>query len=309
VQDTDEFSAHREHLTGVAYRLLGSRNEAQDAVQEAWLRYHAADRSAIADLRGWLTTVTARICLDVLNSARVRREAYVGPWLPEPLVSRLPAGGLDGADPAERVARTEQVSLALLVVLERLRPEQRVAFVLHDVFAVPFEEIATTLGTTVPAARQLASRARRAVADGDVRHHSDHAEQQRVLTAFLAAAHRGDIDGLLKVLAPDVVVIGDGGGVGRATRQPITGHLRVARFFGGLFRARDNVSVAVAPVLVNGDLGLQVEAVLPDGTEERLVIGFAIADGRINAVFHQLNPAKLAGVPRLVSGTGYGPTA
>jgi RNA polymerase sigma-70 factor (ECF subfamily) len=299
VQDSDEFSAHRAHLTGVAYRILGSRSEAQDAVQEAWLRYRAADRAGIADLRGWLTTVTARICLDELRSARVRREAYVGPWLPEPLVTRLPAGGLDGADPAELVARTEQVSLALLVVLERLSPQQRVAFVLHDVFAVPFEEIAATLGTTVPAARQLASRARRAVADSEAGHRGDLAEQQRVLSAFLAAAQRGDIDGLVKVLAPDVVVVGDGGGLAPAATRPITGALRVARFLANLFRRSHDVDVTVEPVLVNGDLGLQAEGVFSDGSQQRLVMGLAIADGRISAVYNQLNPGKLARVPRL----------
>src|SRR5690349_19454456 len=156
VVQTDEFEVHRDHLLGVAYRMLGSRAEAEDAVQEVWLRYATARPDDLADARGWLTTVTARICLDVLRSARVRRESYVGQWLPEPVVSRLPSAE---PDPAERVARDEEVSLALLVVLDRLSPEQRVAFVLHDVFAVPFEEIAAALGTTAPAARQLASRA------------------------------------------------------------------------------------------------------------------------------------------------------
>src|SRR5687767_14293905 len=147
--------------------MLGSRAEAEDAVQEAYLRYAGADRSAIRDLRGWLTTTTGRICLDVLRSARVRREAYVGPWLPEPLVERLPTGG---PAPEELAVRAEEVTYALLVVLETLTPEQRVAFVLHDVFAVPFDEIAAALGSTDAAARQLATRARRAVAAGRVRH-------------------------------------------------------------------------------------------------------------------------------------------
>jgi RNA polymerase sigma-70 factor (ECF subfamily) len=289
------FDAHRDHLEAVAYRLLGSRAEAEDAVQEAWLRYAAADRSDVADLRGWLTTVTTRICLDVLRSARLRREAYVGSWLPEPIVTRLPSGW---PDPADAVARTEELSLALLTVLERLSPEQRVAFVLHDVFAVPFDEIATTLDTTVPAARQLASRARRAVTDSRVRRYSpDHDEQRRVLQAFIAAAGRGDIDGLLAVLAPEVVVTGDGGGVGSATRTPITGRLRVARFLSGLFRQAARNETVAEVVLVNGDLGLLTETTYPDGQTLRLVMVFAVADGRIVAVYNQLNPAKLDRVP------------
>jgi len=287
VVQADGFEDHRDHLLGVAYRMLGSWAEAEDAVQEAWLRYAASRPDDLADPRGWLTTVTARICLDVLRSARVRRESYVGQWLPEPVVSRLPAGG---PDPADRVARTDEVSLALLVVLDRLGPEQRVAFVLHDVFAVPFEEIAAALGTSVPAARQLASRARRAVADGGVRHDRDRAQQRRVLAAFLDAAERGDIDGLLAVLAPDIVVIGDGA---TATRTPVTGALRVARFLANLVRQSRRPGITVEPVLVNGDLGLLVDQRLPDGTVQRVVTAFAVADGQITAVFNQLNPEKL----------------
>jgi RNA polymerase sigma-70 factor (ECF subfamily) len=301
VDQTQDFSAHRDHLMAVAYRMLGSRSEAEDALQEAWLRYASVDPTTIEDLRGWLTTVTGRICLDVLRSARVRREAYVGPWLPEPLVARLPAAG---ADPADEVARTDELSFALLVVLERLSPEQRVAFVLHDVFAVPFDEIATALATTPAAARQLASRGRRAIADARVRQRTDLPEQRRVLDAFLAAARDGDIDGLLAVLAPDVVATGDGGGLAPAARVPVTGALRVARFVAGLIRQAERLSLTVGtatvvePVLVNGDLGLLVEAAGPDGSTQLVVMGFALADGRITAIYNQLNPAKLDRVPR-----------
>jgi RNA polymerase sigma-70 factor (ECF subfamily) len=291
----DEFSAHRDHLMAVAYRMLGSRSEAEDAVQEAWLRYASADTAAVDDLRAWLTTVTTRICLDVLRSARVRREAYVGPWLPEPIVTRLPGGG---PDPADEAARSEEVSLALLVVLERLTPEQRAAFVLHDVFAVPFEEIATTLGTTPAAARQLASRARRAVADGTVRRTSDRAEQRRVLDAFLAASRRGDLDALLAVLAPDVVATGDGGGIGPAATTPIVGRLRVARFMLGLFRLADRMrATLIEPVLVNDDPGLLVELTYPDGATLRGVICLVVDDGVITAAYNQVNPHKLERVP------------
>jgi RNA polymerase sigma-70 factor (ECF subfamily) len=320
-----EFAAERDHLMGVAYRMLGSRAEAEDAVQETWLRVSGAlgdpaARAQVRDLRGWLTTTVAHICLDVLRSARVRREAYVGPWLPEPVVSRLPGGvaalpgpagaapGWTGAvdpdpggfapDPGERAARTDEVSMALLVVLERLTPEQRVAFVLHDVFAVPFDEIAAVLGASPAAARQLASRARKAVTDGEPRHTADVPEQRRVLAAFLAAVNSGDIEGLVAVLAPDVVVIGDGGGVAPAARRPVTGAAQAARFMVGLFRRAEKETgrLGAEPILVNGALGLLIEADL-DGRPLRFVMSFAVADGRITGIFDQLNPAKLAGLP------------
>lgn len=291
------FETHRDHLIGVAYRMLGSRTDAEDAVQEAWLRWDAADRSEIRDERAWLTTVTARICLDQLRSARVRREAYVGPWLPEPLVERLPT---TEADPADQVVRTEQVSYALLVVLERLSPEQRVAFVLHDVFAVPYEQIAPVLATTPAAARQLASRARRAVtAEEAPRHTAGLAEQHRVVNAFLAAAQSGDLARLVELLAPDAVVIGDGGGVVPAGRRPIFGAQKAARFMSGLFETylRRASWYRSEPVLINGDLGYLIELGMPDGSTIRAAMTFAVAQGRVTGVFNQLNPAKLERVP------------
>jgi RNA polymerase sigma-70 factor (ECF subfamily) len=317
------FETHRDHLMAVAYRMLGSRADAEDAVQEAWLRWHraserssaeasrrlasvadgsdaagvTADRAEIREPRAWLTTVTARICLDQLRSARVRREAYVGQWLPEPVVEQLPYGD---ADPAEWVARADEVSYALLVVLERLSPEQRVAFVLHDVFEVPFDEIAAVLSTTPAAARQLATRARRAVsADGAPRHTADLAEQRRVVAAFLDAAESGDIDGLLAVLAPDVVAVGDGAGAAPAARRPVAGALPVARFFAGLYRryGKEAERIHLELVRLNGALGMLSEIHLPDGTVFRGVTAFAIADGRLTGIFNQLNPAKLTRVP------------
>ncbi|GIH12372.1 RNA polymerase sigma factor SigJ [Rugosimonospora africana] len=291
-----QFEEHRGHLFGVAYRMLGSRSEAEDAVQETWLRY-ASSGSEPADLRAWLTTVIGRICLDVLRSARVRREAYVGQWLPEPIVTRLPSGA---PDPADEVAQHEQVSLALLVVLERLTPEQRVAFVLHDVFAVPFESIAATLDTTPAAARQLATRARRTLAGPETpRHTADLTEQRRVMSAFVAAAARGDLDGLVRILAPDVVVTGDGGGLAPASRQPVVGASQVSRFVLGLFRQADRFQVARAELaLVNGDLGLVIDGVDPAGNPSLTVVALAVADGKITAVYNQLNPNKLREVPR-----------
>jgi RNA polymerase sigma-70 factor (ECF subfamily) len=309
---TDIFEAERERLTAAAYRMLGSWAEAEDAVQEAWLRFSQADLSTIREPRAWLTTVVGRICLDVLRSARVRREAYVGPWLPEPLVQRLPADDTAGPDPATLVTEREEISMALLVVLERLTPEQRVAFVLHDVFAVPFAEIAATLGTTPEAARQLASRARHAVENGhQARRSASRDEQRRVVAAFLAAAQSGDLEGLLAVLAPDVVLTGDGGGIVPAGRHPIEGAVPAARFLLGLFRRGQAEGVVdLVPVLVNGQVGVLGEvraaeggsmpAFLADlGDVVRFVIAFSVVDGRIVALYDQVNPHKLAAVPPL----------
>ncbi|MEO3742827.1 RNA polymerase sigma factor SigJ [Plantactinospora sp. B5E13] len=317
-----EFEAERDHLTAVAYRMLGSRAEAEDVVQETWLRYAVAlatpqARAEVRDLRAWLTTTASRLCLDVLRSARVRREAYPGAWLPEPIVDRVvnpadqvgPAGGQTGgaaglaADPAERTVRAEQVGIALLVLLERLSPEQRVAFVLHDVFAVPFPAIATALGTSPAAARQLAARARRAVSEGGARQSADPAEHRRLLDAFLAAAEAGDLDRLLAVLAPDVVYVGDGGGIFPTARRPVTGADKVARFALGLVQ-RSTATWQVrhlrsVPVLVNGFPGVQIAADYRPGLPLHGVLWCTVADGRITGLYQQVNPEKLTRVPPL----------
>jgi RNA polymerase sigma-70 factor (ECF subfamily) len=293
----DEFERHRDHLTGVAYRLLGGIAEAEDAVQEAWLRWRDVDQTAIDDPRAWLTTVTGRICLDVLRSARVRREAYVGSWLPEPVVR--PLADVATLDPGEHVARTDEVSMALLALLERLTPEQRVAFVLHDVFDVPFDQIADTLGIRTEAARALASRGRRAVRDSGVpRHNAELAEQRRVVAAFLRACQQGDLAGLLAVLAPDVTLTGDGGGLAPSIREPVSGAERVGRFLMNLGQRANDPDVVLLPVLVNGDLGLYGAGEL-GGNHTAVVMAFGIADGRITAVFNQLNPEKLGHLPPL----------
>ncbi|MEU4641243.1 RNA polymerase sigma factor SigJ [Micromonospora sp. NPDC023814] len=313
-----EFEAERGRLLAVAYRMLGSRGEAEDAVQETWLRYAAAlaDPAARAEIRhlgAWLTTACARICLDVLRSARVRREAYPGQWLPEPVVTPLDQGPrIDGfaPDPAERAVRTDQVGTALMVVLERLTPEQRVAFVLHDVFAVPFPRIAEALGTTDAAARQLASRARRAVQAPDApRDTADPAEQRRVVAAFVAAVESGDLDALVRVLAPGVVLIGDSGGHFPAARRPVVGVDAVARFVLGLFgrAGRYGATLRARPVLVDGALGMQMEMVYSDGRPLRLVAALAVDGGRVTGIFHQLNPEKLRDVPPLGADDGWPP--
>jgi RNA polymerase sigma-70 factor, ECF subfamily len=285
----EEFEAERPHLMAVAYRMLGSRAEAEDAVQEAWLRYAKVRTGGeIHDLRGWLTTVTGRICLDVLKSARVRREAYPGQWLPSVFVDP------DG-DPARRVEMSDQVGLALLVVLERLTPEQRVAVVLHDAFGMPFADVATVLNTTESAARQHASRGRRAVAEGAVRHNAGLDEQRRVLTAFLTAAVSGDLQALAAVLAPDVVSIGDGGGYVSSAPRVVTGPDRVARFWNGVLHGRQlDVSLLRAePVLVNGEAGMLVRGARPDGQPMLSVVVLTVADGLVTGVFNQMNPDKI----------------
>lgn len=308
-----EFEAERDHLTAVAYRMLGSRAEAEDAVQEAWLRYASAlaspdARAEVRDLRGWLTTATARICLDVLRSARVRREAYPGQWLPEPIVNRLPSGA---PDPSESAAVHDQVGMALMVVLERLTAEQRVAFVLHDAFAVPFEEIANALGTSVESARQLASRARRALASGGPRHTADLAEQRRVLNAFLEATQTGEVTRLMAVLAPDVEFVGDSGGVFPAARQPVVGAEQVARFVFGLLRRipYDTIDLRTEAMEVNGGLGLVMRARYRGSADYRSVMSFAISDGRITGIFNQLNPAKVKDAPMPAPGAEQWPSS
>jgi RNA polymerase sigma-70 factor (ECF subfamily) len=281
-----EFEAERPRLLAVAYRMLGSRAEAEDAVQEAWLRYaKARDGGEIHDLRGWLTTVTGRICLDVLKSARVSRTAYPGQWLPSYVVE-------PDAGPSERAEMSDQIAMALLVVLEKLSPEQRVALVLHDAFGMPFDDVATVLGTTENAARQHASRGRRAVAQDTIRHTADLAEQRRVLGAFMAAANGGDLQALAALLAPDVVAIGDGGGLAPGVgSRPIVGAEKVARFYLGI--AAGLGAVQVETVLVNGSIGLLARGKQANGRPLCSVLAVAVDNGRITGFFNQLNPSKL----------------
>jgi RNA polymerase sigma-70 factor (ECF subfamily) len=284
----EEFEAERPHLAALAYRMLGSVAEAQDVLQEAWLRFSGArDDGGIRDVRGWLTTVTGRICLDVLKSARVAREAYPGNWLPEIFVDT-------DADPAGHAVRRDQVGLALLVVMERLSPEQRVALVLHDAFGMPFGEVAEVLGSTEATARQHASRARRAVAEGGVRHTAAPDEQRRVLTAFLTAASNGDLTALAAILAPDVVAIGDGGGAVSTGTRPIVGADKVARLYLGILANRvDLRDLRAEPVRINGEPGVLVRGHFADGSPLLAAFAVTVDDGRITGVFNQMNPTKL----------------
>ncbi len=292
----DVVQEHRGHLLRVAYRLTGTLADAEDAVQEAWLRLARlpdADRTAIRDPRGWLTTVVGRLCLDRLRSAAVQRERYLGPWLPEPLVTTL-----DGPpDPLDEVVRDDGVRMAALVVLERLTPEQRVAFVLHDALSVPFAEIADVLGCSVPAARQHASRARRTVEVADPPARVGLAEQRRVLDTFLAALAGGDLPTLVSVLHPDAAVIGDGGGKERTARRPVRGADKVARFILGLEERYGPGRLGAARlVLVNGDLGMVIPS-WPGDAQHAPIAGrvacFAVRHGKVAAIYDIVNPDKL----------------
>lgn len=305
-----EFEAQRPYLRRLAYGTLGSFAEADDVVQEAWLRLQRADAAAIEDLRAWLTTVVGRLALDALGSARRRRERYVGPWLPEPEVTAFGpdgprttgpvVGGGEGSrqaarDPAERVTLDEQVSTALLVVLERLSPAERTAFVLHDVFGLGFPEVAEVVGRTQAAVRQLAARARRHVDEGRPRFPASREQQSEIVAAFAIAWQAGDVEALLGVLDPEVVFTSDGGGVVTAARKPVEGAERVARMLAGftrVLRARSDADAHGALAEVNGAPGL----VLDDG-EIRGVVSFTIDAGRIVAIDIVRNPQKLGHVP------------
>jgi RNA polymerase sigma factor (sigma-70 family) len=271
------FEEDRTHLRAVAYRMLGSLSEADDAVQEAWLRLSRSGTSGVENLGGWLTTVVARVCLDMLRSRESRREEPLGVQVPEPIVSRE-----DGADPEHEALLGDSVGLALLVVLETLAPAERVAFVLHDMFAVPFDEIAPIVGRSPAAARQLASRARRRVQGAATVPNADLARRREVVDAFLAASRGGDFEALLAVLDPDVVLRADRAAVQIGASREVRGAAAVAETFSG--RAR-----GAQPALVNGAIGL---VWAPRG-RPRVVFGFTITRGKIVGIDLVADPDRL----------------
>ncbi len=291
----EAFEEHRAHLLRVGYRITGSLADAEDAVQEAWLRWHALDaeaRGALRDERAWLTTVVGRVCLDRLRSAAARRERYVGPWLPEPLITTP-----DDAGPLATVVRDESVRMAAMVVLERLTPPQRVALVLHDAMDLPFAAIADVLGCTDAAARQHAARARRIVAQDPPPPAPRSAQQEAALTRFADALARADLTALVVLLHPDAVLVNDSDGRVRAARRVIVGADKVARLLLGLlerYGAEDLLDART--VLVNGEPGLYVPA---GGGLPASVTTVALRDGRIVAVHGVLNPEKLRGLDTL----------
>jgi len=279
----EQFEDNRTHLRAVAYRMLGSVSEAEDAVQEAWLRLSRSDADAVANLRGWLTTVVSRVCLDILRARRARREEYTGAWLPEPIVSVD-----DESDPEHEALLADSVGIALLVVLETLTPAERLAFVLHDMFDVPFDDIAEIVGRTPAAARQLASRGRRRVRGAAPTPDPDLGRQREVVDAFLAAARSGDFDGLIAVLDPDVVFRMDMGR-GRRARPPVAGATAVAREI--LARGAPFAPFG-RPAIVNGAAGVRVVA----RGRTFAVVGFTVEAGRIVEIDLIADPEKLQAV-------------
>ena len=276
----EQFEQSRPHLEAVSYGMLGSLSEAQDAVQEAWLRLGRSDTGAIDDLRAWLTTVVARISLDMLRSRKARREYAVGSWLPEPLV-----GEPDDRGPEQQAVLADSIGLALLVVLESLTPAERLAFVLHDVFAMPFDDIAQVMDRSPDSVRQLASRARRRV-QAAPQPDRDIALQRRVVDAFLAAARAGDFEALVQILDPDVVFRTDPGPVSPLAHPPLAGAGPVARRVLGTAPRFVNLA---RPVLVNGEAG----ALFGTHDDPIAVIGFTVVGGRVAELNLVADPAKL----------------
>ncbi|MDO3093913.1 sigma-70 family RNA polymerase sigma factor [Mycobacteroides abscessus subsp. abscessus] len=290
---TDEFEALRPRLQAVAYRLTGSVADAEDIVQDAWLRLYSTT-AEIGDLAAWLTTVVSRLGLDRLRSAVYRRETYVGEWLPEPVVT-----GLDGDDPLAALVASEDARFAAMVVLDRLAPDQRVAFVLHDGFSVPFKQIADILGISDAAARQLASRARRMVT-ATPEPVAD-AEHNEVVGKLLEALMSGSVEAVVRLLHPDVTMTGDSDGKAPTAVRVIHGPDKVARFLLGLMeRYGPQMTQAINPALVNGQFGMYLTETDTDPNFRPVlprVSAFTVRDGRVLAVWDVSNPDKFSGTP------------
>ncbi len=293
---TGVFDEHRGLLVSVAYRILGSVTDAEDAVQEAWLRWSGVDHSGVEDPRAFLVRVTTRLAIDRLRRAKARRESYVGPWLPEPILTRH--------DVAEDAAMAESVSMAMLVVLETLSPLERAVFVLREAFGMPHAEIADVLGRKEEAVRQLARRAREHVRERRPRFDADETEQRRVTERFLEAATGGDLEALMEVLSPGVTLVADGGGRALAPRRPVRGADKVARFlvavateervarFLASVGSEATGEVRVQPARVNGGPGV----VITSGDEPISALVLDVSDGAVQTIHLVANPEKLAGL-------------
>ena len=286
-----DYTEFRPLMFSIAYRMTGSVSDAEDIVQDAFLRLTRAlrDGASITAPKAYLATVTTRLAISHLRSARVRREAYVGAWLPEPLVTDELAPATI-PDPAERAEMSDSLSMAFLVLLENLTPTERAVFLLHEVFGYSYQEIADITGKSEPNCRQIFARARHHVDDGKPRFEASREQRDEVARRFFDAAGGGDLAGLLELLAPDVVMVGDGGGKAWALAQPLSGAERVARFMLGLFRRGEKMGAYGVPALVNGQPG----AVSYDG-EDRVVNVFVldIADGKVQTIRSVVNPDKL----------------
>jgi RNA polymerase sigma factor (sigma-70 family) len=284
----EEFEQHRQHLQAVAYRMLGSLSDAEDVVQEAWVRLDRSDADSVENMRGWLTTIVARLSLDELRARKSRREDYVGSWLPEPIVTLE-----NGDDPEHEALLADSVGLALLVVLETLGPAERLAFVLHDMFGLSFEEIAPIVDRTPAATRQLASRGRRRVSGAAPRPDSDLEQQRAVVDAFLAASRAGDFDALVAVLDPDVVLRIDFGKLPVAARLPAV--VKGAAELGErVVAGGTRFAPFCRPAIVNGAAGL----IVVPGERLFAVVGFTISDGRIVEIDLIGDPEKLPALTR-----------
>jgi RNA polymerase sigma-70 factor (ECF subfamily) len=284
-----DFEQHRGHLTGLGYRMLGSLAEAEDLVQEVYLRWHTVDHSVVEDARAYLSRVMTRLCLDHLKSARVRRETYVGPWLPEPVLD-------DGALSVEAESElADDLSVALLLALERLSPLERAAFLLHDVFDIEFARIAETLERSEATCRQLAARARAHVREARPRFAVSPEEGTRIARAFLTATRSGDAAALTRLLAEDAVLHSDGGGKRPAALRPISGRDRVTRFFMGVAGKADLTGAYVyTPARINGQPGYVITE--PDGSVTTVTL--EVRDGRVASVYIVRNPDKLGRIAR-----------
>ena len=287
--DAAVFEDYRGLMFAVAYRMLGTIADAEDAVQDAWLRWSAASRADVDDPRAYLARIITNTALNRLRAARARREAYIGPWLPEPLLTDA------GPDAAERAELAESVSVAMLVVLESLTPDERAVFVLHEVFGFDHPEIAAALGRSAPAVRQLAHRAREHVQARRPRFDVDWDQQREVTARFLAAAAGGDIEGLMAVLAPDVTLLTDGGGRTRAALRPISGASKVARWVVAIAGRPDLGGAAdlnLEPAEINGTPGTLITA---DGGAVA-VLTLAVAAGQVTGIQLLVNPDKLTAI-------------
>lgn len=287
MRDGEAYEPYRSLMFSIAYRMLGSVGEAEDIVQEAYLRLYSATTqgATVASPKAFLTTVTTHLAIDVLRSARVRREAYIGPWLPEPIVVA------PGADPLERVELEDSLSLAFLVVLQRLSPVERAVFLLREVFDYGYDEIADIVQKSEDNCRQIFARARKRINEGKPRFEADQREQQELADRFFDAVSKGDLGRLISFLAEDATLVGDGGGKATAYPMPIVGRERVERVLRGLFKAALRLGVTFRPVSVNGQPG-----VLAFDANGGLinVMALDIADGAVRTVQSILNPDKLA---------------
>lgn len=288
--DAETFEAHRDLMFAVAYRMLGTVTDAEDAVQDAWLGWSAAPRHEVADPRAYLARVITNTSLNRLRSVRARREAYAGPWLPEPLLTQA------SPDSSGRAELTESVSLAMLVVLESLTPQERAVFVLREVFGFGYAEIGAALGRSDVSVRQLAHRARQHVQARRPRFEVDRSQQREVTQRFLDAAVGGDIDRLMAVLAPDVILTSDGGGLARAARRPITGAGKVARFLAAIssrpYQGTDISAMKIEIAQINGGPG----ALMTSGGRLLLAATWLVAGGRVIAIQLVTNPDKLRAI-------------